>query len=112
MAAGSGGSCSAFGEDMSLANYLASRGLSREVIDDLLRYVPETAQELPSDDVCDAIAIMAPTGGSTGLGRRGLWWWDSAPMAMESPLIPRSRPARYSTLHMISWAETDRWRRW
>ena len=45
---------------MSLADYLASRGLSREVIDDLLRYVPGSEQELPSDDFRDATAIMDP----------------------------------------------------
>ena len=45
---------------MNLARYLASRGLSQQVIDDLLPHIPGEMHEVSSDDFCDAASIMDP----------------------------------------------------
>jgi hypothetical protein len=45
---------------MTISAYLASRGVPQRTIDELLPHIPGRMQDLPSDDFCDAVAIIDP----------------------------------------------------
>jgi hypothetical protein len=45
---------------MNLPRYLASRGVAKQTIGDLLPHIPSKMQDVPADDFCDAASIMAP----------------------------------------------------
>jgi len=58
------------GNYMTLSRYLASRGVPKRTIQDLLPHVPATMQDLPADDFCDAARIMDP--------ERWFYWPDQS----------------------------------
>lgn len=45
---------------MDIVLWLKKRGLSQRIIEELLAYVPQTINEMPIDDFCDADSIMNP----------------------------------------------------